>query len=149
MSDLESPVGDDSTVPCPICGESIHEGVKKCRHCGEWIDRNCEICNTPIRGVFAARGFCVECAESRNAPPPVVYEAPSLPAARKSKGVAMLLAFFLGGLGVHRFYLNRPGSGLLYLIFCWTFIPALFALVEVFRLAFMSDRDFQWKYAAD
>ena len=61
----------------------------------------------------------------------------------------MLLAFFLGGLGVHRFYLNRPGSGLLYLIFCWTFIPALFALVEVFRLAFMSDRDFQWKYAAD
>jgi len=34
----------------------------------------------------------------------------------KSSGVAYLLWFFLGGIGAHRFYLGRTGSGLLYLI---------------------------------
>lgn len=43
--------------------------------------------------------------------------------------VAALLAFFLGGLGIHRFYLGQ-WWGLLYLLFCWTFIPGLIAFVE-------------------
>jgi TM2 domain-containing membrane protein YozV len=33
-------------------------------------------------------------------------------AAKKSTGVAYVLWFFLGGLGVHRFYLDRSGSGI-------------------------------------
>lgn len=34
----------------------------------------------------------------------------------KSKGVAYLLWFFLGGLSVHRFYLGKIGIGILYLV---------------------------------
>ena len=33
----------------------------------------------------------------------------------KSKSVAYLLWFFLGGLSVHKFYLGKIGSGVLYL----------------------------------
>ncbi len=33
-------------------------------------------------------------------------------AAKKSTGIAYLLWFFLGGLGVHRFYLGQIGSGI-------------------------------------
>ena len=33
----------------------------------------------------------------------------------KSKLVALLLAFFLGGAGIHRFYLGRKQSGLIML----------------------------------
>ncbi|HKH69015.1 MAG TPA: TM2 domain-containing protein [Reyranella sp.] len=33
-------------------------------------------------------------------------------AAKKSTGIAYLLWFFLGGLGVHRFYLGQTGSGI-------------------------------------
>lgn len=40
----------------------------------------------------------------------------------KSKAVAALLAFWLGGLGIHRFYLGQTGLGLAYLI------PFLFGL---------------------
>lgn len=47
----------------------------------------------------------------------------------KSKVVAALLAFFLGGLGIHRFYLGQ-WWGLFYLLFCWTLIPGLIAFVE-------------------
>lgn len=48
----------------------------------------------------------------------------------KDKTTAFILAWFLGGLGVHKFYLNQSGMGLLYLLFCWTFIPAFIAFFE-------------------
>ena len=64
----------------------------------------------------------------------------------KSKSVAALLAFFLGGLGAHKFYLGSPLLGILYLIFCWTFAPAIIALIEAIMFLFMSDEDFNKKY---
>lgn len=48
------------------------------------------------------------------------------------KVVYCLLAFFLGWMGAHKFYAGRTGMGLLYLIFCWTGIPAIIAFVEFF-----------------
>lgn len=64
----------------------------------------------------------------------------------KSKSIAALLAFFLGGLGIHRFYLRQNGMGILYLIFSWTFIPTLIAFFDFFVLIFMSESSFNNKY---
>ncbi len=55
-------------------------------------------------------------------------------ASRKSDVAAILLAFFLGSFGAHRFYLRQNGWGVLYLLFCWTFIPHLVSFVECFLL---------------
>lgn len=41
-----------------------------------------------------------------------------------------LLAIFLGGFGIHRFYAGKPISGVLYLLFCWTFIPTIISFIE-------------------
>lgn len=41
-----------------------------------------------------------------------------------------LFALFLGGFGVHKFYVGKVGLGVVYLLFCWTFIPTIIALVE-------------------
>lgn len=65
---------------------------------------------------------------------------------KKSRIAAALLAFFLGGFGVHKFYLGRIGWGILYLLFCWTFIPALVAFIEFIIYLCMSDEDFARKY---
>jgi TM2 domain-containing membrane protein YozV len=43
----------------------------------------------------------------------------------KNKLVAALLAIFLGGIGAHKFYLQKTGMGILYLVFFWTGIPPL------------------------
>ena len=34
----------------------------------------------------------------------------------KSRGVAAVLCFFLGGLGIHRFYVGKVGTGILWLL---------------------------------
>ena len=54
---------------------------------------------------------------------------------KKNPTTAVVLALFLGGLGVHKFYLNQAGLGVLYLLFCWTYIPGVIALVEAFMIA--------------
>lgn len=41
-----------------------------------------------------------------------------------------LLAFFLGGLGAHKFYAGKTVAGILYIVFCWTYIPAFIAFIE-------------------
>ena len=47
-----------------------------------------------------------------------------------NKVVYCVLAFFLGGIGVHKFYAGKIGAGVVYLLFCWTFIPGVIAFVE-------------------
>ncbi len=64
----------------------------------------------------------------------------------RSRGMAIGLAFFLGGIGVHRFYLNCPLSGIFYALFCWTFIPALLALIECIILLCTGNNSFDQKY---
>jgi TM2 domain-containing membrane protein YozV len=65
----------------------------------------------------------------------------------RSKTTAALFAIFLGGVGIHRFYLGRPVSGMLYLVFCWTLIPAFIGFLEGLILLSISEDDFAQRYA--
>ena len=58
----------------------------------------------------------------------------------KNKLAAALLAIFLGGLGIHKFYLRKVGMGILYLIFCWTGIPAIIGFIEGIYYLCISDQ---------
>jgi len=64
----------------------------------------------------------------------------------RDRMTAALLAFFLGGFGAHKFYLGSGFMGVIYLLFCWTFIPAFFALIEGIIYLTMSDHDFNRKF---
>jgi TM2 domain-containing membrane protein YozV len=66
----------------------------------------------------------------------------------KQKAIAVLLCFFLGGIGAHKFYLGQIGAGIVYLLFFWTFIPGLIAFFEFFILLFMSDAEFDRQFNA-
>jgi TM2 domain-containing membrane protein YozV len=108
---------------------------------------------TPMRG--ASVDFEVEGTQAKG-----VYAA--LGAATpgsKNKVAAGLLAIFLGGWGIHKFYLGFPGPGLVYLLVntigfavTWIllFIPniilGVMALVEGIIYLTKSDEEFEQEY---
>lgn len=64
----------------------------------------------------------------------------------KNRGIAIVLALFLGGFGVHKFYVGRIGQGFLYLVFCWTFVPSIIGIFEAIRWAVIGEDKFQKLY---
>jgi len=66
----------------------------------------------------------------------------------RTKGTAAILAFFLGGLGAHKFYLGQWIWGLIYLFFCWTFVPSIIGFLEGILYLLTSEHAFDMKYNA-
>jgi len=64
----------------------------------------------------------------------------------KDKTTAAILALFLGSVGIHKFYLGNTAAGVLYLAFCWTFIPGFLALIDFLVLALMDGDEFNRRY---
>ena len=66
----------------------------------------------------------------------------------KKKTTAALLAFFLGGLGIHRFYLGKTGQGFAYLLLCWTLVPGIIAFIDFIIFLTVDEEKFNQKYNA-
>jgi TM2 domain-containing membrane protein YozV/AAA+ superfamily predicted ATPase len=64
----------------------------------------------------------------------------------KSKGTAIVAALLGGSIGIHRFYLKQNGWGFVYLLFCWTLIPAIIGWIDVLAFLMMSQQRFDEKY---
>jgi TM2 domain-containing membrane protein YozV len=91
-----------------------------CSSCGKRINVNAEIC--PGCGVRQRKGA--------------------------DKTALALIAFFLGGVGGHKFYVGKYGQGVLYLLFCWTGIPALAAFIEFIIYLCTPAEDIARKYTS-
>jgi TM2 domain-containing membrane protein YozV len=102
---------------------------KYCTECGSIINAKAEIC--PKCGV---RQMPVTTAMGVSSP------------SGRNRIVAALFAIFLGGLGIHKFYLGRVGQGIVYILFCWTLIPVLIGFIEGIVYLAMSDDAFNAKY---
>jgi TM2 domain-containing membrane protein YozV len=92
-----------------------------CWECSKQIsDRstNCIHCGAPMRQIIAG-------------------------SSGKSRSLTIVLALFLGGVGAHKFYLEKPGRGMIYLLWCWTFIPAVVSIVEAFYYLGMPEDEFE------
>lgn len=59
-----------------------------------------------------------------------------------SKGLYIALCLFLGGLGVHKFYAGKWGQGILYALFCWTYVPAVIAVIDLLVAIFKRSDDY-------
>ena len=147
-----------STRTCPSCGAPIAADATECKYCGEKISVEQASYAPPQQTPYAPpqQTPYAPPQQTRYAPPqqmpyaPPQYAQPQTsPAAftsSKSKIAAGLLAIFLGGLGIHKFYLGKPGIGILYLIFCWTFIPSIVGFIEGIIYLSSSDEKFYYKY---
>lgn len=135
---------------CKNCGIGLPDGVNYCPNCGMscyYEEPTQELPTTP-------QIIQPEQPQQSQQPvqPTVIYvQAPPqqpiyVRTSEKSKGLALVLCFFLGGLGIHQFYLGNPVRGVLYLIFSWTCIPEIIAFFDFFVILCMSERYFHQKY---
>lgn len=81
---------------CPHCGKSVPDAAENCPECGQ-----------PLAAVRTAQP---EAAPSVQPAAAGQAEQPEL--SPKSRLAVTLLAVFLGGLGIHRFYAGRTVSGI-------------------------------------
>lgn len=111
---------------------------KHCYACAGVLDMRAELC--PRCGVRQP------VIPGAMAGPLTVMPMAPIATTTRSKSTAGVFALVLGGIGVHKFYLGQTAAGVLYLLFCWTFIPALVAFIEGIVLLGMSDADFARRY---
>lgn len=134
---------------CPQCGAPIDPGATECKFCGEklTVQQAAQQVQQPQPQVVIQQGQPQPQVVIQQAAPQQVYVSginPSWPV--KSKVAAGILAILLGGIGVHKFYLGKVGTGILYLCFCWTGIPAILGLIEGIMYLCSSDENFQLKH---
>lgn len=129
-----------AAVICPKCGCQVENpehtsnssvDTKFCKHCGEKIAAEAVIC--------PKCGCQVENLGTDDKPT----------ADSKDKVVAALLCFFLGMLGAHKFYENKVGTGIVYLLtflvgwilfFVPTLILAIVCIVDFINLVTKPNR---------
>ena len=108
---------DPNAAVCVKCGFEKGTGNKFCQNCGKAIE--------------PGAAFCVNCGYS------AVNSIKIDPSLQKSKLAAGLLGIFLGGFGIHNFYLGYTGKAIgqlvLTLLSCgigsiWGFIEGILIL---------------------
>ena len=126
---------------CSNCGQENQEEARFCVKCGKSISGSgggkvcCPSCGKEnLQGAF----FCAFCGAAIGAPQGTVGYGASTLGEAKSRLAAGLLGVFVGGLGIHRFYLGYVGIGIAQIIvtICtcgvghiWGFIEGILILV--------------------
>lgn len=138
-------------VRCRGCGKEIHPAAKTCPSCGTPnMARSlpsmvyCHGCGKEIH--MTAR-TCPSCG----APQPNARAADGI--SEKKILPAFLLCFFLGILGVHRFYVGKIVTGIIMLLLTITilfiFISSIWCLIDMITLILGRFTDHQGRRLAD
>jgi len=107
-----------------------------CKNCGASMDPNAAVCVKCGVNKGVGTSFCHNCGEATAPNAAVCLKCGSAlsvaPAGeQKSKLVAGLLGIFLGGLGIHNFYLGYTGKAIAQIVLSFCFgIGAIWGLVE-------------------
>lgn len=108
--------------------EALPADKKECVECGAILDQGALLCMR-----------CRADQPRAAAPTEMVHS-------RRNKTVAGLLAIFLGGVGAHKFYLGQTSNGILYLVLCFTLVPALLGLIDGIAMLSMTPERFAQRF---
>ena len=124
--------------------QPVQDQTKKyCQHCGSLIDKECVVCPVCGKQVSQLKQDMPQqiIIQNQNTNSNVSNSSVgvSVMVSPKSKVTALLLCLFVGILGVHRFYVGKIGTGIL-----WLFTGGLFGIgviIDFFVILFGGFRD--------
>lgn len=109
----------DQALSCPHCGSPVKDTSKMfCMHCGESIDKECIVCpkcGKQVKNIAPhekEKNIIIN-NNNNNASSASVSGRGNI--RQKNKWVALLLCFFFGVFGVHKFYEGKVILGILYI----------------------------------
>lgn len=111
-----------------------------CKNCGNPIDPNASICVKCGFAKGSGTNFCHNCGQATQPGATICtscgFSLNNAGGDQKSKLVAALLAFFVGGIGIHDFYLGYTKNGIIKIVLtcCTGFGGGVWALVDLIRL---------------
>ena len=110
---------EEGALVCPNCGKPL-KNLQYCPHCGEQIDAEAVICPKCGRQVKQIQAPPAQAAQPNiiitNTNTATANATNGLASLQKSKMVTLLLCLFLGWLGIHRFYVGKMGTGVLWML---------------------------------
>lgn len=109
----QQPAYNGPTKFCKHCGQVIPADAVVCTHCGRQVEE--------LRSAAPAQPIIIN--NSNNNVNNNVNNNAVHAGKMKNKWVALILCFFLGELGIHRFYEGKVGTGIL-----WMFTFGLFGI---------------------
>lgn len=144
------------TKTCPQCGAPVNVNETECKYCGAALpltinpqaaptfQQPVSTTNPQAAPIFQ-QPVSATIQQSQSSSQQLISDGidPAWPI--KSKTAAGVLAILLGGLGIHKFYLGKVGTGIIYLLFCWTYIPAVIGFIEGIVYLTSNDHNFQVK----
>lgn len=108
---------------CRNCGNEMDNAAVVCVKCGVATGNGANYCNNCGAPSAPGAAVCTQCGVGFTQPIPAGQQ--------KSKMAAGLLGIFLGGLGIHNFYLGYTGKGIAQIILSLCFgIGAVWGLIE-------------------
>lgn len=120
------PINEQATV-CPSCGCNPRKGKKYCQNCGVPTTENqemCVSCGVKLQSSDFISGFS---------------------GGTRQKSIAALLAFFLGWIGIHDFYLGYKKTGIIKIILSLTgvgaFITEVWSIIDMISILTGSKKD--------
>ena len=96
---------------CSHCGKQIGDDTKFCPHCGAGNQATQQV-QQPAPQAQPVVVNVVNTNTNTN----TNNNSVDMYGPRKSRWTAFFLCFFLGYLGIHKFYVGKTGSGILYLL---------------------------------
>lgn len=95
---------------CKNCGSEMDNNAAVCVKCGVAAGNGSSYCPNCGQATMPGANACTSCG--------VLLTQPVPAGEQKSKVAAGLLGIFLGGFGVHNFYLGNTSRGLIQVLVC-------------------------------